>query len=61
MAEIEFVPQITPEEWKEYEQKRAQMIVDNVGYEPETDYMKDSFKAGELPENVVEALKKSLS
>jgi hypothetical protein len=61
MAEIEFVPQITPEEWKEYEQKRAQMIVDNPGYEPETDYMKDSLKAGELPENVMETLKKSLS
>jgi hypothetical protein len=61
MAEIEFVPQITPEEWKEYEQKRAQMIVDNPGYEPENDYMKDSLKAGELPENVMETLKKSLS
>jgi hypothetical protein len=61
MAEIEFVPTITPEEWKEYEQKRAQRIVDNVGYEPETDYMKDSLKAGELPENVMETLKKSLS
>ncbi len=39
MAEIEFVPTITPEEWREYEQKRAQMIVDNVGYDPETDYI----------------------
>jgi hypothetical protein len=61
MAEIEFVPTITAEEWKEYEQKRAQMIVDNPGYEPENDYMKDSLKAGELPENVMETLKKSLS
>ena len=61
MAEIEFVPTITPEEWKEYEQKRAQMIVDNPGYEPENDYMQDSLKAGELPENVMETLKKSLS
>lgn len=58
MAEVEFEPQITPEEWKEYEQKRAQKIVENPGYDPEEDYISDSLKAGQLPDGVVEILKK---
>ena len=61
MDEIEFIPTLTPEEWNEYEQKRAKLILDNVGYDPEVDYMKDSLKAGYLPENVIDSLKKSLS
>jgi hypothetical protein len=61
MAEIEFEPQFSPEEWKEYEQKRAQKILDNPGFDPEADYMSASLKAGHLPDEVVETLKKSLS
>lgn len=61
MAEINFEPDITPEQWREYELKRAQVIVDNPGFDPEEDYISDSLKAGHLPEDVVETLKKSLS
>lgn len=61
MAEIEFEPQITTEMWKNYEQTRAQKIVENPGYDPEEDYISDSLKAGHLPDGVAEILKKTSS
>lgn len=39
MAELDFEPEFTPEMWREYELKRAKLIVENPGFDPE----KDSF------------------
>lgn len=39
MAELTFEPDFTPEMWREYELKRAKLIVENPGFDPE----KDSF------------------
>lgn len=37
MAELDFEPDFTPEMWREYELKRAKLIVENPGFDPKKD------------------------